>query len=387
MKTIPDVMLIGGGVIGLTTAFELAKAHVRVCVVDKGDLGQESSWAGAGIISPGNPARARTVLGRLKAEGARLFPLLSAELQELTGMDNGYLRCGGLELRRSSDALERQRIANLLKAERGEGLSCHVLDSESLHALEPNLSAELPGAVHFPEMAQVRNPWHLRALVAACEKLGVQFHRHVTVREFEVHGQQINAVRSDQHRLEARNFIVTSGAWSEKLLNSIGLRTGIKPIRGQIVLYHAGRQLFRHILQVGSEYLVPRADGRILVGSTEEDVGFEKQNTEEAIAHLRRLAESLVPALAETAIERCWAGLRPGNADGKPVLGRAPRYENLYIAAGHFRSGIHLSAITALLMKQLVLQEPLAIPLDTFWPSRFGRGEGEPAQTCQALRP
>src|SRR5262249_47068798 len=158
MKDHPDVLIIGGGVIGLTTAYFLAREGAHVSVLDKSDLGQEASWAGAGILPSGNPKRAQSPLGQLRAPNLALFPALSTELRENSGIDNGYLRCGGLELRRSSDALEQQRIDNLVREERGEGSHCEVLDARQLRALEPALTDALPGAVYFPEMGQVRNP-------------------------------------------------------------------------------------------------------------------------------------------------------------------------------------------------------------------------------------
>jgi glycine oxidase len=366
MATHPDVLIIGGGVIGLTTAYFLAREGVQVSVLDKGDFGQEASWAGAGILPGANPKRARSPFGRLRACSVALFPELSAELRERTGIDNGYLRCGGLELRRSSDALERRRIENLVLEERGEGLHCEVLDAAQLHELEPVLTDMLPGAVHFPEMAQVRNPRHVKALIAACGKLAVRMRPGCPVHGFEREGERITAVRTLEGALTAGRFVIAAGSWSDFLLQLVGWRANIRPVRGQIALLNVVPALFSRVLMAGSQYLVPRPDGRVLVGSTEEEVGFDKRTTAEAIQDLLRLATSLVPGLAKAQVERCWAGLRPGSPDGRPFLGGVQGFANLFLAAGHFRSGIQLSPGTGLIMKQLLLGQPLAIPFEPF---------------------
>jgi glycine oxidase len=365
-----DVLIIGGGVIGLTTAYCLAREGVRVAVVDRGDLGQEASWAGAGIISPGNPKRAHTPIGRLRALSAELFPTLSAELRERTGIDNGYLRCGGLELQRSGDELERQRVANLLTEERGEGARCEVLDGPQLRTLEPALSADLPGAILFPEMAQLRNPRHLKALIAACGRLGVRLRPGCPVHGFARTGGRITAAESADGPLAADRYLVAAGAWSDSLLQAVGWRVPVRPVRGQIALLSVAPPLFSRVLMAGAQYLVPRPDGRVLVGSTEEEVGFDKRTTAEAIHGLLALAIRLVPGLAAAQVERCWAGLRPGSPDGRPFLGPVPGWDNLFIAAGHFRSGIQLSPGTALVMTDLLLDRPPRVSLDAFRPGR-----------------
>lgn len=375
MSHVPDVLVIGGGVIGLTTAYYAAKSGLQVVVADRQEPGWESSWAGAGIISPGNPARARTPLGRLKAVSAAMFPELSIELRELTGIDNGYICCGGLEIQLSEDAWERRRIASVLRQERGEGLTqLEVLDRVALHALEPNLADDLPGAIHFPGMAQVRNPWHLRALLSACERLGVVVRSDAEVRQWHTREERVVAVSTGRERLEAGAFVIACGAWSEMLLQLLGWRVGIHPVRGQIVLLNAGRPLFTRILQIGSDYLVPRGDGRVLVGSTEERVGFDKNTTEEALERLRQMAYRLVPELRQAEVERCWAGLRPGNPDGKPALGPVPGYHNLYVAAGHFRSGIHLSPVTGRIIGAMLQGCTPDLPVNAFALERFRPG-------------
>ena len=361
-----DFLVIGGGVIGLTTAYYLARGGVSVSVLDKGDLGQEASWAGAGILMGGNPKRAHSAMGKLRALSISLFPELSADLRERTGIDNGYRRCGGLELRRSSDALERQRIDNLIREESGEGLHCEVLDAQQLREFEPALAGTLPGAVYFPEVAQVRNPRHLKALIAACAKLGVRLRPGCPVHGFERAGTKITAVRTPEGAVAAGRFLIAAGSWSDMLLELAGPSVGIRPVRGQIALLNAGPPPFSRVLMAGSQYLVPRSDGRILVGSTEEEAGFNKRTTATAIHDLLGLAQSLVPGLAGAHLERCWAGLRPGSPDGRPFLGAVPGFDNLFIAAGHFRSGIQLSAGTGLVMQELLLSQNPTTPLESF---------------------
>jgi glycine oxidase len=354
-----DVLIIGGGVIGLTTAYFLAEEGVRVEVVDKGDFGQESSWAGAGILPSGSSAHAHTPLDRLLALSAERFPALSAELRERTGIDNGYLRCGGLELIEQADAA-------LANEWRGEGIPFEVLDEKRLRRLEPALAPGIRMAYHLPDMAQLRNPRHLKALSAGGAALSVRFRPGCPVHAFDRRNDRVVAARTAAGTIAADRFLIAAGAWTEALLDPLGWRPGVRPVRGQIVLLNSGRPLFRRVLLHGARYLVPRPDGRVLVGSTEEDAGFDKRTTAGAIADLIALAGSLVPALAEAHLERCWAGLRPGSPDGLPFLGAVPGVANLFVAAGHFRSGIQLSPGTGLVMRDLLLGRRPGVSLEPF---------------------
>lgn len=364
MSPHPDVLIIGGGVIGLTTAYFLAREGARVEVLDRSDFGQEASWAGAGILPPSNPGRARTPFDQLRAQSSILFPRLTAELRERTGIDNGYVRCGGLEfLDRQDEAAEQEW--------RGEGIAFELLDEQQLRQLEPALAVGPGRAYHLPDLAQLRNPRHLKALLAGCATYGVTFHPGCAAHGFERQGERILAVRTDAGRLTAGTFLVATGAWTDALLDQVDWRPGIHPVRGQIALLNTRTPRFRRVLMEGARYLVPRPDGRVLVGSTEEDVGFDKRTTAGAIRELLSLAARLVPALADAHLERCWAGLRPGSPDGLPFLGPVPGWTNLYVAAGHFRAGIQLSLGTGLVLKELLLGQPLTIALEPF---RLDRG-------------
>jgi glycine oxidase len=165
--------------------------------------------------------------------------------------------------------------------------------------------------------------------------------------------------------------VVASGAWSGALLARAGVEVRLRPIRGQMVLLSTRAGLLRHIVNDGHRYLVPRCDGRLLVGSTEEDVGFDKQTTGAGIGRLLELAIGLVPALGDARFEACWAGLRPATIDRLPLLGRLPEVENCLVATGHFRSGLHLSPITAVLLAEQVRGTTPSFDLSPFSPDRF----------------
>jgi glycine oxidase len=357
-----DVLILGGGVIGLTTAYYLARAGSSVTVVDRRAFGQEASWAGAGIIPAANPETADTPFERFRALSVGLYPSLSQELREETGLDNGYVVCGGLEL---LDGVEEND-----EEWRSAGVGFREVAGDELHRLVPDLAPDIQRACYLPTMAQVRNPWHLKALIEACKRRGVRLVPDCEARRIIRTGDRIDAVDIDQGTMTAGRYLVAGGAWSEGLLQQVGWRPGIRPIRGQMALFQTGRQGVRPVLLAGRRYLVPRTDGRLLAGSTEEDVGFQATPTGGGIGELIAFALTILPGLAETPLEKCWAGLRPGSPDGLPFLGLVPGCRNLFVAAGHFRAGILLSPATGLVMSQLLRDEAPAVPLDPFRPER-----------------
>jgi glycine oxidase len=356
----PDVLILGGGVIGLSTAYYLTRNRVRVEVVDKGDFGQESSWAGAGIISAApSRSRARTPIARLQALSAELYPQLSEDLRDPTNVDNGFVHNGGFILVEGDPA-------PLLREWQTDGIRFEEMDGPKLARFEPALAPGPHGAYFLPDTAQVRNPRHVKALLAWCDMHGVRFRPACPVYGFERQGQRITAVKTAAGPLQAGQFLLATGAWTDGLLEQVGWRPGIRPVRGQIALLNSGAPVITRVVELGRRYLVPRPDGRVLAGSTEEDAGFDKRTTAEAIRGLLDLACTLVPALARAPVERCWAGLRPGSPDGMPFLGAVPGLENLFVAAGHFRAGIQLSPATGLTMAELLCGKTPSVPLEAF---------------------
>jgi glycine oxidase len=357
----PDVAVVGGGVVGLTAAYELAKTGFTVEVLDRGPLGAEASWAGAGIIPPGNPDRAATPIDRLRALGSAGMPALAAELRERTSLDTGYRRSGGIEFLHPDDR-------DVLALWEAEGFPFERLTGDALRRLEP-AAAGFPGEPYLlPTCAQVRNPWHVRALVVACERAGVLLRPGMPVEGWTLSGRRVTGVRlADGSTVTAGTSILAAGAWSEFLFEPLGHRPGVHPVRGQIVLFRQPTPPIERVLMTGKRYFVPRTDGRVLVGSTEEpEAGFEKWPTAAGVGELLAFATGLIPGWADAEVEKTWAGLRPGSPDGLPFIGPVPGWEGMVVATGHFRAGVQLSVGTAQVLTDLLTGRPPAVPLDAF---------------------
>lgn len=356
-----DVIVVGGGVIGLTTAWKLAEQGVRVQLIEQNQVGREASWAGAGMLPPADLSVASTPLARLRALSHPLWPEWSAQIRSETGVDNGYINCGALELA-WSDAERNETEAKLA----AEGARLVRLDQADLRDRYPTLSTEITSALHLPDMSQVRNPRHLAGLVAFCRKLGVDIVEGEPVVGFETSGEIVSGVKTPRDSYRAEKICLTTGAWSALVAEKLGIHVPVRPVRGQIVLLRQQPLPFTPILEHHEQYLVPRPDGRILIGSTMEEAGFIKTNTVEGVSRLTEFAQRLVPGLASAQVEKTWAGLRPSSPEGIPFLGRAAEWHNLYIAFGHFRDGLQLSTGTALVMSQLITGRETSLDLKPY---------------------
>lgn len=349
-----DCLIIGGGAIGLSIAYQLAGAGMSVRLIDRAAPGREASWAGAGIIPPGPRRAEATSLDRLAALAEQLHAQWAGQLLDETGVDNGYRRCGGIYLvgHDAPVAADWQEL----------GMRAEALSAAALAEREPQLAPQ-HRAWLLPDEAQIRNPRHLRALLLACARRGVEIVAGAEADEFMTRGDRVLGVRTVRGRFMADAVCLAGGAWSGGLAAGLGVALPIVPIRGQMLLFDCGAPLLTSVINDGPRYLVPRPDGRLLAGSTQEQAGFDKRTTAEGIAGLLALATSLVPALNEAVLEQTWAGLRPATTDGAPYLGRLPNWENAYVATGHFRSGLTLSPATAVVMSELIRGELPSIDL------------------------
>jgi glycine oxidase len=350
-----------------------------VRVVEQIKPGREASWAAAGILPPPSQAADADPLERLEALSCRLHSDWTARLREETGIDTGFRRCGALYL--ADEALLAELDAMAGRWRRG-GVEVEKISPEDAAGFEPALRAavatgRLRAGLLVPGEVQIRSPWNMHALEAACIARGVEISGDTQVEDFEIAGERIRAVRTPLGSISAESFCVACGAWSGGLLSKLGVHVGIKPIRGQIVLLNTGRPILRRVVYAGPHYLVPREDGRLLVGSTLEDVGFDRSVTSGAVRELLDFAIDWIPELRGAEMERSWAGLRPASASGRPCIGRVPGLKNAFVAAGHYRSGLILAPATAVLMAQLIRGQEPEFDLSPF---AIARGEAEGAR-------
>jgi glycine oxidase len=345
-----DFLIVGAGAIGLTSALSLLQSGYRVTLVERGAVGQEASWAGGGILSPLCSWDYPEPVTRLAHRSMDMFADAAAMLHSATGIDPEYQRSGMLLLppyraeaatqwcAQHRVAMQRVDVGEHLPGMRGEGLL-------------------------LPEVAQVRNPRLLRALRTRVEMLGGVFLEQREVQRFEITGGRVTALQTAQGRLAADAYIVAAGAWSRVLLAEHALNIDIRPIRGQILLFKFATPPFRQILLKKDLYLIPRKDGHVLVGSTLEDVGFDRSTTAGARDSLMQRVAEIFPAWAGLQPVNHWAGFRPGSPDNIPTIGRHPHLANLYANSGHFRYGVTMSLASAELLRNEIEGKPQ--PLST----------------------
>lgn len=328
-------IVIGAGALGLATAQALLVQGAEVTVLERGPVGRESSWAGGGILSPLCPWDYPDEVNRLALRGMGLFPGFAEALKQETGIDPEYIRCGMLVLP-PFDAGKAQQwcVAHGMRAEQREG------------------------GLLLPEVAQVRNPRLLAALRASVERLGGRIVEQCEVGQVVAQDSRAHHLATSQGDFRADTYIVTAGAWSRQLLGEHALHADIKPMRGQMLLFKFDAPPLQHILLQQGLYLIPRRDGHLLVGSTLEDVGFDKSTTDEARDSLHARAETLLPALKGMSPIRHWSGLRPSSPGNIPTVGRHPELENLYINSGHFRYGVTMSPASVEVLLNLIDGKP-----------------------------
>ncbi|MDP1708620.1 MAG: glycine oxidase ThiO [Gammaproteobacteria bacterium] len=348
-----NCLVIGGGIIGLLTARELADAGVTVTVVERGAgaAGHESSWAGGGILSPLCPWQAPEPVTVLARWGQARYAELAQALQEETGVDAEWTQSGMLCL----DAT--QQAAALAWAGRTH-TEVQVLTRFAVKMREPSVSDTAEHALWLPEVAQIRNPRLLRGLQQSLLKRRVRMLSQCEVTGLRHTGGQVTGVDSSHGRMSAGTVIVAGGAWSGQLLAGLVPKLDIQPVRGQMLLWRTKPGLVKRIIVQQEHYLIPRSDGCVLAGSTVEHVGFDKATTQAGLQELKSAAISMVPALAYCHVEQHWAGLRPGSPQGVPYIGAHPALKGLYVNTGHFRNGLVLAPASARLMADLVRGAP-----------------------------
>jgi glycine oxidase len=360
-----EVVIVGAGVIGCAIARQLAMAGALVTVLERGRIGGEASGAAAGML--GAQAEASDVLlARLGVESRRLYPETLAALEAETGEAIEYWKEGTLHLV-FSDADEGE-MTERMRWQRSEGMVVERLTACEARRLERAINPELRWAVLFPDDSRVDNEALTRAYGLAAARAGAAVREGVNVLRAAIVGGRVAGVETDQGKIGADVVVNAAGAWAATLVPEHAVP--VKPIRGQMLALQALPPLFRHAVYCGRGYAVARRNGRLLLGSTREDVGFDERVTGAGVAAILDAACELSPAIPGLTFREAWAGLRPGSIDGLPIVGPMPGIQGYLVATGHYRSGILLAPLTAHLIAACIRGERPAW-IDKIGPQRL----------------
>ena len=373
-STTPPVAIVGGGVCGLGIAWRLAQAGRAVEVLDKGEVGRGATWAAAGMLAAGAETEpGEQALLALTLEGRRQWPAFARELEAASGIAVGDRDEGTLTVAPTRDDAEQLRFT--YEFQRGLGLDLAWLSGAEAHRLEPHLRPGIAGAVLSAADHQVDNRQVALALKEACLRAGVRIHERCSVTGLDLEAGRVRGLWSGETRHAADCVVMAAGAWSGGLSwLPAQARPPVRPVKGQMLTLAMDpvSPLLRHVLWAPKIYLVPRDDGRLLVGATGEEKGCDERMTAGGVYELLDAAWRPLPAIEELPILETWVGFRPTSRDDAPILGETP-VEGLLVATGHHRNGILLAPVTADAIAQLILTGETTEAVRPFGLARFDR--------------
>lgn len=365
-----DVLIIGAGVMGCATAHALAKRGATPLVLERAVPGAEASSVAAGILGPALEAEHDGPSLPVAQRALEMHGALAEELLETTGVDVGFRVSGALMI--AKDEREREALVEKHAFLVRRGLRAELLEASDARALEPSLTDALVGALSLPDEAQLEPPRLLRALAIAAERRGARFKTGTTVRGLVVRDGRVVGVDLGGELLEASRVVVAAGSWTS-LLPGLELREDvIFPVRGQIAHCETRAPLLRRIVFGAGGYVVPRPDGRTLVGATAERVGFRREVTLAGLERMASIARGIAPALLEAPFVEARVSFRPATPDGLPLVGRTS-IEGLFVTSGHYRNGILLAALSGELLADLLEGRDGGAAARLFDPRRFER--------------
>lgn len=363
-----NVVVIGGGVIGCSIAWRLARRGAAVVLLERGEPGRQASSAAAGMLSPLKEAEEPGPFLDIGLRSLERYPAFVEAIEAVSGIDVGYRTDGRLDV-----ALDDEGAAGLREHQRHQaeaGFDSHLLEPAEIRRLEPAIGPEAVLGLATEHDHQLDNVQLMRALWIAAGREGVDVRTSDSARAVLWEGQRVKGVRLvDGSRIDADHVVVAAGPWSGQL--ELPMSLPVRPVRGQVVVLRTVPPVLARTTWGPMCYLVPRRDGRLLVGSTMEEVGFRAEVTAGAVQRLLGIATRMVPSLAEAVIDGFQVGLRPASADGLPIIGPDPEIEGLFYATAHFRNGLLLAPETAERVAAMLLDD--GEPEPAFDPARFAR--------------
>ncbi len=373
-----STLIIGGGTIGLSIGWKLLQRGEAVVLLDKGPTGQEATWAAAGMLAPVGEVHFQEDPNlRLGLESLALYPDFVAELEQCTGQSVGYRREGGLKISLHAD--DTAELRHLFDYQQKLALNVEWLSGREAQKREPALSHNVVAAVYSADDHQVDNRLLADALRSAFLQAGGVLHEHTPVEAVHLHDDGPPSVSAGGRELRHERLLLTAGAWSGLIPGIDGaLRPWVRPVKGQILAIQAPDDLLRHNIRTPDVYIVPRVDGRLVVGATVEEMGFNRDQTVGGVFELLRGAWRAIPGVYELPMQEIWCGFRPGSRDNAPILGET-EMPGFFIATGHYRNGILNTPVTAHYMAEAVLGGTLPEFLAPFSPLRFAQPAAQPA--------
>lgn len=380
------VAIIGAGVMGLGIGWRLARAGCIVDLFDSGEAGRGASWAAAGMLAAGleaEPGEER--LFQLNRASQVLWPGFARELEGASGIELGYRNEGTLMVAHTRDAVA--ELQHQLSFQQRLGVRLEWLEAREVKRREPYLTPSTLGAIWSPEDHQIDNRALVEALRLAFISAAGRLHERSAIRAIEIGDRRVHGLRLDDHRVEADIVVLAAGAWSrniEGLPDTV--RLPVRPVKGQMLAlrFDPNTILLRHVLWAPKVYLVPRRSGRLVIGGTVEERGFDPALTAGGVMSLLEAAWRALPAIEELPIEELWTGFRPGSRDDAPILGPC-EIEGLVLATGHHRNGILLAPVTVDAMSRFILTGELDPMIGGFSLARFASARTAMATTTEEL--
>jgi glycine oxidase len=374
MNLTTDVVIIGGGVIGCSIAYQLCKAGVQVSILEREEIAAEASSAAAGLLAPDMVLTGPKAVADLFLASWSMTAEIIAEIEAASGTQVEYFQTGVLHVLTHTD--DQSSLRGFAEIWQAQGSDVKWLTEDQVYQYEPLLHHTFDAALYVPEAASIRPRLMTKAYAEAARKSGANFYEHTEVTGLQQDSGKVVGIQTDQGQtLRCDCVVIATGAWSAQIGSWLGLTIPVFPARGQILSLRQPATPLKYTIIGNGVYIVPKIDNTIYVGATVEQAGFDKSKTAGGIAWLLSSAIQLVPKLEHAAIVDIWSGLRPWSQDSYPILGKAPGWENVILATGHGPGGFELSAITGKMVAELIITGQTSALIQPFGLERFmGKG-------------